>query len=297
MVSSEKVVRTLMLWAFCMALAVPQLVLGQEQTSHIGNLSGRSRVGKEIFERYCFGCHGPRGDGNGIEAIWIQPFSATGQGTTVVKDAPRDFIPAVFKCRSTPTGTLPTDEDLFNAITRGFYTTYMPAWKALPENQRADLVAYIKTFSPRWKTEKPGPPIQIPPEPPLTIESILHGREVFSQVQCWKCHGPEGRGNGPSALTLTDDFGFPIRPYDFSSGERFKCGSTNQDLYRIFMTGLDGTPMPSFADNIQPSDAWDLVHFLRTLQLAIKTPESTLFNQWKAAHPGQLKPIGTGGGE
>jgi hypothetical protein len=25
--------------------------------------------------------------------------------------------------------------------------------------------------------------------------------------------------------------------------------------------------MPSFADNIQPHDAWDLVHFLRTLQV------------------------------
>ena len=33
------------------------------------------------------------------------------------------------------------------------------------------------------------------------------------------------------------------------------------------MTGVDGTPMPSFADVIQPNDAWDLVHFLRTLQV------------------------------
>jgi hypothetical protein len=33
------------------------------------------------------------------------------------------------------------------------------------------------------------------------------------------------------------------------------------------MTGLDGTPMPSFADVIQPNDAWDLVHFLRVLQV------------------------------
>lgn len=46
-----------------------------------------------------------------------------------------------------------------------------------------------------------------------------------------------------------------------------KCGSTNADLYRIFMTGLDGTPMPSVADVIQLNDAWDLVHFLRTLQV------------------------------
>jgi hypothetical protein len=33
------------------------------------------------------------------------------------------------------------------------------------------------------------------------------------------------------------------------------------------MTGVDGTPMPSFNDVIQPGDAWDLVHFLRTLQI------------------------------
>ena len=62
---------------------------------------------------------------------------------------------------------------------------------------------------------------------------------------------------------------------------RFKCGETNQDLYRIFMTGLDGTPMPSFADVIQPNDAWDLVHFLRTLQ-PLNTPEAGL---WKTYRP------------
>jgi mono/diheme cytochrome c family protein len=32
------------------------------------------------------------------------------------------------------------------------------------------------------------------------------------------------------------------------------------------MTGLDGTPMPSFSDNIKPDEAWDLVFYLRTLQ-------------------------------
>jgi len=31
------------------------------------------------------------------------------------------------------------------------------------------------------------------------------------------------------------------------------------------MTGLDGTPMPSFADNIKPDEAWDLVFYLRSL--------------------------------
>lgn len=296
MVSSEKLVRMLMLWAFCMALAVPQLLLGQD--SHVGDLTGRARVGKDLFERYCFGCHGPKGDGEGMETLWISPFSSVGQGTTIVKDKPRDFVAAIFKCRSTPTGTLPTDEDIFDSITRGFYTTYMPAWKALPANQRADLVAFIKSVSPRWKTDKAGTPINIPPETPLTTDSILRGRQLFQKMECWKCHGPEGRGDGPSAPTLTDDFGYPIRPYDFSTGRRFKCGTTNADLYRIFMTGLDGTPMPSFYDQLKPEEAWDLVHFLRTLQVSLNPPELVMFREWDAKHHGELKPIGpaTAGG-
>jgi len=285
MVSSEKLVRTLMLWAFCTALVIPQIGLGQDDNAHVNGFTGRAHVGKELFGRYCFGCHGPRGDGNGIEAQWVDP-------------KPRDFTAAVFKCRSTPTGTLPTDEDLFNAITRGFDTTYMPQWRALPENQRVDLVAYIKTFSPRWKSEKPGTPITIPAETPLTADSILRGRGLFQKMECWKCHGPEGHGDGPSASTLTDSKDRPIRPYDFSTGTRFKCGATNQDLYRIFMTGVDGTPMPSFGDQFKPEEAWDLVHFLRTLQVSLQTPELAMFRQWEASHPRQLKPIGpdSGGG-
>jgi mono/diheme cytochrome c family protein len=47
------------------------------------------------------------------------------------------------------------------------------------------------------------------------------------------------------------------------------------------MTGLDGTPMPSFADVIKPEDAWDLVHFLRTLQVTHKSPELTLWGSTK----------------
>jgi hypothetical protein len=32
--------------------------------------------------------------------------------------------------------------------------------------------------------------------------------------------------------------------------------------------------MPSFSDNIQPNDAWDLVHFLRTLQVHRRSKEN-----------------------
>src|ERR1700746_4004235 len=226
------------------------------QEARVGNLTGHAANGKKLYRRFCIGCHGPLGDGNGENAPWIDP-------------KPRDFTAAVFKCRSTPTGTLPTDQDLYNSVGRGFYNSNMPHWDALTDQNRIDLVAYIKTFSPRWKTENPGDPIPVPPEPAVTMQSIAHGNELFQKMECWKCHGQQGRGDGPSAATLTDSKDQPIRPYNFadaSSDSRFKCGSTNQDLYRIFMTGVDGTPMPSFADVIQPNDAWDLVHFLRTLQ-------------------------------
>jgi cytochrome c oxidase cbb3-type subunit 2 len=239
--------------------------------SHIGNVTGHAEAAKSDYRRYCAGCHGDYGDSNGENAVWLDP-------------KPRDFTIATFKCRSTLTGTLPTDEDLFNTIGRGLTNSNMPVWSTFTKQQRADLVAYIKIFSPRWEKEKAGETIKIPAEPPITMESISHGKALFTKLECWKCHGPHGEGDGPSAATLTDSKDNPIRPYNFAAGKgdsRFKCGDTNQDIYKIFMTGLDGTPMPSFADVIQPNDAWDLVHFLRTLQVNRHSKENEVLS---AAH-------------
>jgi mono/diheme cytochrome c family protein len=246
------------------ALTLPLLASAQGMESQIGNLTGHADNGRPLYYRYCWGCHGARGNGDGENAPYVTPL-------------PRNFVQATFKCRSTPTGTLPVDSDLYNTLIRGFVFTNMPSWAALTNQQRADLVAFIKSFSPRFKNEKPGTPITIPAEPALTIASIKHGQELFQKLECWKCHGQEGRGDGPSASTLTDSNDQPIRPYNFTWTNRSKCGRTNQDLYRIFMTGLDGTPMPSFADVIKPEDAWDLVHYLRTLQVNNKSPELTMW--------------------
>lgn len=248
-----------------------------QSVTRIGSVTGHADAGKQHYRRYCVGCHGQAGDGLGENAQWIEP-------------RPRDFTAAVFKCRSTPTGTLPTDDDLYHSVSRGFVTTNMPSWEPLTRQTRADLVAYIKTFSPRW-SQGAGAAISIPAETPATLESILRGRAVFQRVECWKCHGPAGHGDGPAASTLMDSKDNPIRPYNFSTGSRFKCGVTNADLYRIFMTGVDGTPMPSFADNLKPEEAWDLVHFLRTLQ-PLQSPEATLWHAWLPAHAGELRPIG-----
>ena len=237
--------------------------LGTE--SHIGNITGHAKDAKGDYRRYCVVCHGTLGDGNGESFPWVDP-------------KPRDFQLGIFKCRSTPTGTLPTDQDLFDTIARGLDRSNMPQWSTFTKQERADLVAWVKHFSPRWTNEKPGTPIQIPPEPAVTAERIKAGRDVFSRVQCWKCHGVLGQANGPSASTLQDDLGRPIAPFNFTDGTRPKCGDTDQDIYRIFMTGLDGTPMPSFADNIKPDEAWDLVFYLRTF-MSQKSKEKEMAKQ------------------
>jgi len=252
--------------------------LAGAQETEVGSITGSATRGAEHYRRYCVGCHGDAGDGQGENAMWLTP-------------KPRDFTAAVFECRSTPTGTLPTDDDLYRSVTRGLVTTNMPSWLPLTSQARVDAIAYIKTFSPRWKTQKAGTPIVVPPETTDDIESILRGRGVFQKMQCWQCHGPAGHGDGPAASTLVDSKDNPIRPYNFSSGSRFKCGSTNRDLYTVFMTGLDGTPMPSFADNITPDEAWDLVHYLRTLQPA-QSPELAIWQAWAPTHASELPPIG-----
>lgn len=232
------------------------------ETSHIGAVTGNAEGGKMLYRRFCIGCHGPDGNGQGMNAQWIDP-------------QPRNFTQATFKCRSTPTGTLPTDEDLFNAITRGFVTTNMPPWRPLNPQQRADLVAFIKTWSPRWAQEKPGTPITIPPETPNSTESVARGKVLYqTTLKCFECHGTTGMADGPSASTLRDNSGNPIKPYNFVDGTRFKCGTTNQDLYRILMTGLDGTPMPAWSDFVDANQAWDLIHYVRTLQPNYHAPQA-----------------------
>jgi mono/diheme cytochrome c family protein len=245
--------------------------------SHVGNMTGHATVGQSSYKRFCIGCHGDLGDGQGENAQWIDP-------------KPRNFTIAIFRCRSTPTGTLPLDSDLYDTIGRGMLNSNMPHWLPLKDQDRVDLVAYVKHFSPRWLTEKPGTPIVIPPEPPVTADRIRQGRVLFQKLECWKCHGVTGRGNGPSADTLVDDDNHPIKPFNFHDEQKFKCGSTDQAMYRDFMTGLDGSPMPSFSDNIKSDEAWDLVFYLRTLQ-PDNTPEKQIAKQLGLTPINPLEPL------
>src|SRR6202162_4040433 len=115
------------------------------QASHAGALTGNAKHGEALYRRYCIFCHGQHGDGLGESAPYLNP-------------KPRDFTQATFKCRSTPAGSLPLDSDLYDTISRGIHASAMPSWSALTRQQRVDLIAYIKSFAPRFHAEPPAAP-------------------------------------------------------------------------------------------------------------------------------------------
>lgn len=210
-------------------------------------------AGREVYERYCIGCHGEKGDGKGRASALL-----------VVK--PRDFSTGIFEFKSTPPGSLPTDEDLMRTITRGLPGNSMPAYELLPERERRAVIAYIKTFSQRWQTERPALPIPIPQVPDFfgSPESVDRGRAVYGQYGCMVCHGMNGDGKGPAAPGLRDMWGNPDKPRNFVRGI-YEGGSSPRDLFRTLTTGIEGTPMPAFPQ-IPEEDRWHLISYLLSLK-------------------------------
>jgi c(7)-type cytochrome triheme protein len=207
--------------------------------------------GRLVYLQACVPCHGEHGDGQGLLAPVLDP-------------KPRNFTAGKFKFRSTSFSSLPTDYDLFRTITRGIPGTSMPGFSGLPYDDRFALLHFLKTFSDRFLKQKPTAALKIPEPPPITPELIELGKKFFKEAECFKCHGYEGRGDGPSAVGMKDDWGEPLRPFDFTSG-RPKGGGSVKDYYRDLMTGLQGTPMPDFGEIFEPEQAWGVVYYVHSL--------------------------------
>src|SRR3954463_16030086 len=209
--------------------------------------------GKKIYSKYCSQCHGEKGDGEGYAAIHLRP-------------RPRNFTTGKFKIRTTPNGALPTHQDLVNIIRRGMPYTSMPAWPNFTDQDVSDLAHFITTFSPEFSSAENVPkPIALASGPRSTKESIEQGKKLYEENGCVRCHGTFGRGDGPSAPTLKDDWGNPIRPADLAQSWTFRGGSSREDIFRTMSMGLNGTPMPSFVEALTPEQRWAITDFIVSL--------------------------------
>jgi DMSO reductase family type II enzyme heme b subunit len=222
-------------------------------------------AGRALYMEKCSQCHGESGDGKGV-------------GGDLFKPLPRDFTSGAFKIRSTGSGELPTTEDLKSIIRRGMPYTGMPGWPKFSDEQLANLAYYIKTFyadfaDPDYQAD-PLSPVKAPP---FSEESAKRGRTVFQENKCMDCHGVKGRGDGESGPTLTDDWGQPIRPANLTKRWTFRGGPSREDIYRTIVTGLNGTPMPSYASALpKEEDRWALVDYVHSLSRADKAPYASV---------------------
>lgn len=209
--------------------------------------------GRRIYLDSCSSCHGISGKGDGIAAYNL-----------FVK--PRDFTQGRYKIKSTADGELPLHEDLYTTIGLGMgQRNSMPAWAAMNSGDREAVLVYIKSLYPRFAEEADKAPKIIPLpviEPPITSETIRRGRGLYDDLDCWKCHGRDGFGDGPSSATLVDEKGNRINPPDLSKPWLFIRGSSRLDLYRTINIGIAGSAMPALNDIIPDEMIWDLVDFL-----------------------------------
>ena len=207
--------------------------------------------GRNIFLHMCVYCHGRDGNGGGTATDYLYPW-------------PRDFRKGIFKFRSTPTGTLPKDEDLYRTIVRGVPGTSMPAWgDALSPQDTWALVNLIKSFSDRFRNEAPGKSLKVSKPLPSSKALIAQGKKLFVKHKCVDCHGATGQGDGRLAESLMDAWKHAVFVHDITNPNYFKAGHEPKDIFRTISTGLDGTPMNSYA-HLPETDRWALVHFVRS---------------------------------
>ena len=199
-------------------------------------------IGERVFRDNCAVCHGAAGDGQGMAAHHF-------------KSQPRDLTKGRFKFRSTASGQIPTDADLTRTIVQGIPSTGMVPQNHLSETEVQAVIAFVKSLSPRFAGAPPPKVVTIPAAPASSPEAVERGAKVYVKGECAECHGKEARGDGPSAKDLA------IKPPDLTR-RPFKSGPTARDIVRTLLTGLDGTPMPSYYQLLEDEELWDLAYWL-----------------------------------
>jgi mono/diheme cytochrome c family protein len=193
--------------------------------------------GKVTYARFCAACHGRTGAGDGPAARGFY-------------FAPRDLTVNHYRFRSTPTGAPPRPEDLERIISKGMPGTSMSGFEDLfSAGEISDLVAFVYSLQPATAAmEQPPEAVPIPGLLPEDPSRYPEGRAMYLLMGCWKCHGMNGSGRGPSARDLKDDADRPIRSTDFRY-DPLKGGRDAEAIVRSLLTGLNGAPTPAYEDS------------------------------------------------
>jgi hypothetical protein len=93
-----------------------------------------------------------------------------------------------------------------------------------------------------------------------TAASIHRGQQLYSELGCRHCHGPDG--SGTDGAPLFDERGHVVAPRDLAH-DPMKGGPDAESLFLRIRLGMPGTPHPA-ASGIDDADLIALVHFCQS---------------------------------
>lgn len=240
------------------------------------------RKGRDGYERYCIGCHGESGDGQGPAARFLDP-------------KPRDFREGKIKFALVAAGEVPRDDDLLAVITEGLHGTSMPSWRFVPLAERRAIVQYLKTFSDRYAKKGEGVTVAIGKDPwrGKADKAIAEGERVYHGIAgCYTCHAAyvprkrmyehltsydikvEGfRDDLYLPIAKDSQWGAPITPPDFLT-DAIKTGYRKEDIVKVISAGVGGTAMPTWAGGLTDRQLWGLAYYVESLALLRGTPQA-----------------------
>lgn len=183
--------------------------------------------GEKIYNQECAPCHGTQGLGDGPQSAQLSVPVAT----LGLSDFARLYTPA----------------DWYAIVTQGSGNRFMPAFANLTDRQRWDVVAYAMNLS-------------------VSADAVTQGEVLYGQ-NCLTCHGPAGKGDGPTSTGLTTQAAN-------LTDQSFMAHTSAAILYQAISSGVS-PDMPAFSTALTESEQWSIVAYLRSLTF---TPSQVINN-------------------
>ncbi len=120
------------------------------------------------------------------------------------------------------------------------------------------------------------PPVDVMKAGVSTDDAVARGREIF-RANCVSCHGENGLGDGPTAVTLNP------KPRNFHALTGWKNGSKVSQIYKTLQEGIAGSGMASY-NYMPPVDRFALAHFVRQFATGQPTDAPADLQQLEATY-------------
>lgn len=89
-------------------------------------------------------------------------------------------------------------------------------------------------------------------------QDLSRGRIIY-EAHCFACHGPGGKGDGPSVHALIP------KPPDFTD-PAIKASLTKEKLAEVIANGKTGTQMIGWKDKLSPEEIQAVVEYVQSLR-------------------------------